>query len=243
MSLCLECIKVKRTGFLPAFIAGGILAALVPLVNMAFRSEFYMESSMPPLKILLDENWQMMAMFNILLVVAGTCLMYHLEYAENAIQRMCTLPVRESGMFFGKFVLALAACIMMLAIEAAAIAFCCVHWFGKDADLWNLAIEILKNFGYFFLLMLPVILCSLLIASLCENMWTSLGIGVLCVFIATMIPVKNFALSIFPYALPFQIFVGKTESIVRNYVIAGMLESVIAVAAEVVLLKIRRWFA
>ena len=33
MSLSLECKKVKRTGFIPAFLCGGILAAAVPIVN------------------------------------------------------------------------------------------------------------------------------------------------------------------------------------------------------------------
>ena len=35
MSLSLECKKAKRTGFIPAFLCGGILAAAVPIVNMA----------------------------------------------------------------------------------------------------------------------------------------------------------------------------------------------------------------
>ena len=39
MSLSLECKKAKRTGFIPAFLCGGILAAAVPIVNMAVRSE------------------------------------------------------------------------------------------------------------------------------------------------------------------------------------------------------------
>lgn len=41
MSLSLECKKAKRTGFIPAFLCGGILAAAVPIVNMAVRSEMY----------------------------------------------------------------------------------------------------------------------------------------------------------------------------------------------------------
>ena len=42
MSVSLECKKVKRTGFLPAFLGGGILAAAVPVINMAVRSEMYL---------------------------------------------------------------------------------------------------------------------------------------------------------------------------------------------------------
>ena len=38
MTFGLECKKVKRTGFIPTFIVGGLLAAGVPVVNMAVLS-------------------------------------------------------------------------------------------------------------------------------------------------------------------------------------------------------------
>ena len=69
MSLSLECKKAKRTGFMPAFLCGGILAAAVPIVNMAVRSEMYVGQQSSPMQILMGANWQMMAMLNILLVV------------------------------------------------------------------------------------------------------------------------------------------------------------------------------
>ena len=64
MSVSLECKKVKRTGFLPAFFGGGILAAAVPVINMAVRSEMYLNQQGSPIQILLGANWQMMAMLN-----------------------------------------------------------------------------------------------------------------------------------------------------------------------------------
>ena len=105
MSVSLECKKIKRTGFLPAFLGGGILAAAVPVINMAVRSEIYLNLPGNPIQILLGANWQMMAMLNVLLVVAGACLLYHTEYADNAMQKMKSLPIRESSIFLGKTVL------------------------------------------------------------------------------------------------------------------------------------------
>lgn len=96
MSLSLECKKAKRTGFIPAFLCGGILAAAVPIVNMAVRSEMYLGQQNSPMQILMGANWQMMAMLNILLVVAGSCLLYHTEFADNAMQKMKSLPIKES---------------------------------------------------------------------------------------------------------------------------------------------------
>lgn len=59
MSLSLECKKAKRTGFIPAFLCGGILAAAVPIVNMAVRSEMYVGQQSSPMQILMGANWQM----------------------------------------------------------------------------------------------------------------------------------------------------------------------------------------
>lgn len=239
MSFSLECKKVKRTGFTPVFISGGLLAAVVPVLNMTVRSENYLGLHATPVQILMDANWQMMAMLNILLIVAGACLMYHTEYADNAIQRMCTLPMKESSLFFGKVTLIVLMCIVILVIEAASVAFCSYHWFELTHEVW---IEIVKDFGYALLLMLPSAIGSLFIASACKNMWVSLGIGVVCVFTATMLPTKNFVLSLFPFALPFQIFAGTAENTACLFLIAAVVEILIIGIAEVLFLKVRRSF-
>ncbi len=239
MSFSLECKKVKRTGFTPAFLGGGLLAAIVPVLNMAVRSENYLGLHAAPVQILMDANWQMMAMLNILLIVAGACLMYHTEYADNAIQRMRTLPIKESKLFFGKVTLMALMCIVILAIEAASIAFCSYHWFELTDEVW---LEIMKSFGYALLLMLPSAFGSLFIASACKNMWVSLGIGVVCVFTATMLPAKNFVLSLFPFALPFQIFAGTAENTACSFLIAAVVEIIIIGTWEVLFLKVRRSF-
>ena len=239
MSFTLECRKIKRTGFVPAFVGGGILSALVPILDMALRSEMYIGRNSPPVEVLLDADWQMMAMFNILLVVTGACIMYSTEFAENAIQRMCTLPTTESVMFFGKAAVMTVAGIMVLVIEAGSVFYCSKYWFGQSISLYE---DTLKNFAFLFLMMFPAIMISLLIASACKNMWISLGISVLCIFTATMIPTQSFVLSLFPFALPFQTLVGKAPEIIYNYAFACLAETVVFAFAEVVFLKVRRSF-
>ena len=78
MSISLECKKVKRTGFLPAFFVGSILAAAVPVINMAVRSEIYLNQSGSPIQILLGANWQMKLPF----ISYRICRQ---RYAENEI--------------------------------------------------------------------------------------------------------------------------------------------------------------
>lgn len=239
MSVSLECKKAKRTGFLPAFFGGGILAAIVPVINMAVRSEMYLNLPGNPIQILLDANWQMMTMLNVLLVVAGACLLYHTEYADNAMQKMKSLPIRESSIFLGKAVLTIFMSLFVLVIEAGAVTFCAYHWFEIGNGFFS---ELCKYFGYSFLLMLPCVILSLLISEACKNMWVSLGIGVVCVFTATMLPTSNFALSLFPFAMPFQVFESTDLTQLTHYIYATIAEIVVLCLAQLAFVKVRRSF-
>lgn len=237
MSVLLECKKVKRTGFLPAFLGGGILAAAVPAVNMAVRSEIYQAHPGDPIQILLDANWQMMAMLNVLLAVAGACLLYHIEYADNAMRKMRSLPIRESSVFMGKAVLAAIVCFFVLAIEMGAVALCAYRWFQTGQSFFG---GVCRTLGYEFLLMMPCTVLALLISQMCENMWVSLGIGMVCVFTATMLPADNFILSLFPFAMPFQILAGRDAAQTTQYIYAVAAELLIFGLAELIYIRIRR---
>ena len=239
MSISLECKKVKRTGFLPAFFVGSILAAAVPVINMAVRSEIYLNQSGSPIQILLGANWQMMTMLNVLLVVAGSCLLYHTEYADNAMQKMKSLPIRESSIFFSKAVLTSFMSLFVLVIEAGAITFCSYRWFELGSGFFS---ELCKCSGYSFLLMLPCIILSLLISEACKNMWVSLGIGIVCVFTATMLPATNFVLSLFPFAMPFQIFASTDMTQSMHYICGAIAELAVCGLAQLIFVKARRSF-
>lgn len=239
MSFLLECKKIRRTGFLVAFLFGGILAAAVPIANMAVRSENYLWLSGTPVEILLNANWQMMAMLNILLVSAGACILYHTEYADNAFQKINTLPVSQSNVFFGKFILTLLVMIGVIAVEFAAVLFSAVHWFAENDTVFS---ELCKNFAFSLLMIIPCLVMSLIISSAFKNMWISLGISVVCVCAASMIPTDNFALTLFPFALPFQTLSSFSHDTTVNYIIAAFAEFGVLSAVECVFLKVRRSF-
>lgn len=241
MNTILEYKKIKRTGVLPGCLLGGCLAAFVPILELSVRSEQYANIPKPPLQIILQADWQMMAMLNMLLVIVISCMMYHTEYADNAIQRITTLPVREEEIFIGKTILLAGMCIVLLVIEMLSLTFCTLHWFG-GADGAFIK-DLLQNFGYSFCMLLPVAIISLMTASAWKNMWIPLGIDVVCVFMATMIPVKYFILSIFPFALPFQILEGAKTGKVVSYLIAAAAEVLLIGAAEMIFLKVRRSLA
>lgn len=240
MSMILECRKMKRTGIFPAFLAGGAAAAAVPVLNMTVRPELYVSRQGNPIGILLSGNWQMMAMLNILLTASGACLMYHTEYTGNAIEKAGTLPVKEISLFGGKAAFMTLMCVILLSIEAAGVAFCAYRWFVPSTEVLS---EGIKSFGYAFLLLLPAAFGALLIASACKNMWVCLGICVVCVFTATMLPTRHFILALFPFALPFQTLAETAEETARNFMAAAVIEVLIIGIAEALLLKVRRALA
>lgn len=237
MRFRLECQKIKRTGFLPALVGGGILAGAVPLLNMALRAGQYQELPGSPVAILLNANWQMMAMLNLLLAIAGACLLYNNEYAGGALQKMSTLPVSEHGIFLGKSLLLALGCLMMLVIEEAACALCCLHWFPAFPSL---PAELFKSFGFALLMLLPAALAALLVASLCENMWISLGICILGVFVAAMMPAGHSLLALFPFSLAFSTLSQGTGQEALGFAAAALAECLLFLSAELLLLKLRR---
>lgn len=237
MSLALEFKKMKRTGFFPAFLSGGILAAIIPAAELLFRRDSYTAGRESPLAMVLGSNWQMMAMLNILLTLSGACIMYHTEYANGGYDKMRSLPLNESMIFFEKVILITGMYGLLLFLEAAFSGLCISHWFAWYPGFTE---ELLKSFGYAFLLSLPAILMSLFLASVCRNMWVSLGIGVICVFTATLLPAKSFVLSLFPFALPFQTLAGTAQEYIPGFMTASILETAVLGIAELIYLKLRR---
>ena len=69
MNTALEYKKIRRTGIIPGCLLGGCLAAFIPILELAVRSEQYTNISQQPLSALLQADWQMMAMLNMLLVI------------------------------------------------------------------------------------------------------------------------------------------------------------------------------
>lgn len=241
MTLALECKKLKRTGFFPAMLAGGLVAALFPLVNTAVRPEMFVRQPLPALDILMQANGQMIAMLNLCLAVAGACILYHTEFSGNAMQKMESLPVRAGALFGYKCVLLLLALLAALVIEHIALAFCALHWFPEQSGLFT---ALLKNLEYSLALMTPPAVILMIVSSLCRNMWIPLGAGVTCIFAASMLPMDSRILSLFPFSLPFQTLMEAPDATWVFITLAGCAaELLLAVLAEAVILKARRYYA
>ena len=242
MSIAMECRKLKRTGFLPAVLGVGLLSAMIPVVNMAVRTELYVGRQEPPLQILMEANWQMMAMLNIFLIILAACVLYHTEFADNAVQKMDTLTLNPGSIFISKAIILAAAAAILTVLESAGFAACIFKWFGLPEGCW---LELAKNMGYSLAFTLPAVILMLAIGSACRNMWISLGIGVAGLFVVIIIPPDMLAKSglyMFPFALPFQLIWDADGPGALNLLYAAGAEVLIFVGAEALYLKVRRYF-
>lgn len=236
MKLFIEIKKLKSTGFVICFLAGGVIAGLLPILNTAFRTELFINLSDPPLTTLIHANNQMMIMLNLILIICGSCIMYHTEYSEHALRKMLSLPIPPESIFLAKAVLLTLSHSLILVLEYSALTFCAGHWFEITNDFWSLLI---KNAFYTALLTLPSILCILLIASACRNIWVSLGIGIIFLSLSSSMTNGPFLLRLCPFITPFQTFV-QTEKDALSYITASVAETLILGAAAVIFSRKRR---
>ncbi|HBA50430.1 MAG TPA: ABC transporter permease [Lachnospiraceae bacterium] len=233
----LETRKLKRTGYVPAFLGGGVLAGLVPVLNMAVRSEIYVTQSGSPFQILMDANWQLMAQLNILLLVCGACILYHTEYAENGIQRAETLPMKASGLFPGKLCILFCSCLLPLCLETLSLLFCCVRYFPREPELGSI---LLKGIGFELALLLPTAAAMLFLSSLCRNLWMCLGTGVILVFFSSMLRFGDFLMAVIPFAAPYRMLHQFSSAEAWLLLSAAAAEVVLFYAAEMIYTKLRR---
>lgn len=238
MTLRLERKKCKRTGYFYLYPIGGLLAAAFPVVQMLLRADTFTSQAASPMAVLLDANWQMMGMLNMLVSICGASLMYHTEYADHGMQKMDVLPVRTGALFLGKCALAAWMLAVMIAIETAALVFCERYWFPAVSLDWRFVLP----FALFqWIAALPTVLLMLAIASVCKNMWISLGIGVILVFTMSIFLQESSTLYYLPFASPYltwdTVLAGGRPALTLGVFTA---ESILAVLLGLLLQKIRR---
>ena len=243
MILKLELKKLRRTGIVLFILAAAAAAALFPVINMAARSEMFVHQRDTPLNILLDANWQLMAMINLLFLLCAASLIFHTEFADNAASKMDALPISAPRMFLGKLTILVLAAGISLLIEFASLAFCLARWYGQTLFSPEVLILMLKNLAFSWALLLPSCTLLLVIASIFRNMWISLGIGVIGIFTATMIPSFSSlkALTLFPLALPFQsLGDGALAPGAARLLLAALMETIVFLAGEIIFIHLRR---
>lgn len=237
MKLSIELKKLKSTGLILAILTGGMAAALLPVLNTWFRTELFTSLPDSPLVVLLDANSQMMIMLNLILMICGSCILYHTEYSEHALRKMLSLPITPESLYLQKAVILILGLLFLLILESSALVFCTSHWFTITEDFWIL---LLKSALYSAFLSLPSILLMLLIASACQNMWVSLGTGVIFLSLASSLTEGPFLLRLCPFITPFQTLV-QTEGEALSYIGGAAAEILILGITAVIFTRRRRY--
>lgn len=239
MSVSLELRKIRRTGLLPGMLAGGLLAGAFPILNIAVRPDTFLAMQGSPLSILFSQNWSMLGMLNLFFLIIGACILYHMEYADGAMEKMKALPLSQGGMFAAKTLLLWAMSCVVLILELLAMGFCAWHWFSAT----DIILPLLKEFGYQFMMLLPACIFMMLISSLCRNLWIALGIGVILLFtVIATITMDYFAVKLLPFSLPLSSFI-EAGADGWQYLVAAGGESILLAFAEGILIPARRRFA
>ena len=235
MNPMLEYKKLKRTWLLPVLILGGLLAASLPVIDLWVRADSIVNPSIPPLENLMNSNWMLVAMLNSFLMVLGACIIYHVEFAGNAIQRMDTLPIRPWSIFLSKLILLAIALVIVFVIEGVSLYFCAWKWFSIENGM---LISLVKLLAYAFLLSLPVLSLMLAVSSVCKNMWITVGIGVIGLFAAMLLQYVE-GMQYFPFLMPYQ---PTFNGIVADSMlcIAAAAETVLFSGVGILLSKVRR---
>lgn len=239
MTIRIEYIKLRKSGYFCVILAGGLLASAFPVVNMILRTETFINMESEPYRILMEANWQMMAMFNVLISVCGACLMYYIEYSENGLQKMEMLPVSRMKLFLGKFVIAVLGMGFLMGMEHLCLMGCMSYWFP---DCGFRLTEFLQGVVFQWYAEIPTVMLMLVIASMCRNMWMSLGIGVILVFTVSVLPQEHPVFSLFPFSSPFQIYasVAENERLALFFIVCAA-ETLFFGVGEYLLQKFRRF--
>lgn len=209
MLISMEYRKLKSTGFVPAFLAGGLLAALIPAINTGARPDTFTSLPGDPLSILLNANAQMILLLQMILVVCGACIMYHTEYADRALRHMLALPLRPSAMCLCKFIVLLVLAFLQTALMtglyfvSAGIASSStgVSLMAEPSEVFALA-------GLLFLSALPMLAVYWMLAVCLQTPVFSITAG-LASMVPTVLMINTKVWYLYPPCYPFYIVTWK----------------------------------
>lgn len=171
----LEIHKQKRTGVISVLLVVGILGAFYAFLNFIVRKETLLNLPLPPMDVLLTQLYGMIMVLNMFGIVVSACMIYNMEFVGNAIKKLYMLPLSNSKVYLSKF--SILTVMLMVAVLLQNISLIII---GKTyLPTGTFEIGTLTQFAvYSFITAMPVLSLMLLVCSRFENMWVTLGIGV-----------------------------------------------------------------
>ena len=170
-TLIIELKKEKRTSIILLMPTLGLLGGAYALLNFIVRKDTLLSLPLAPMTILLTQLYGMIMTLNLF----AACMIYNIEYKGNAVKKMYVLPIHVPAMYLCKFLIL--TVLLSIAITLQDLALTKIGITNLPRGSFELHTLICFAL-YAFITAMPVLSFMLFIASLFENMWISLGIGV-----------------------------------------------------------------
>ncbi len=231
--IALELKKEKRTGLITILFVTGILGALYVLLNYKIRGNTLLNMPLDPMDVLLTQLYGMIMVLNMFAIVIATSIAYNMEFSGFAIKKMYVLPISMWKIYVSKFLIIISAFLVAVVIQNTALL-----WIGVN----KLEANSFDN-GVFFMFVLysyitslPVVSFMLMISSVFENLWVTIGIGVAGFLSAVALQSEslNF-LMIHPFIVMFKPAVAMTAKMDVDVALLAVIETMVFFSIGIVI--------
>lgn len=231
--ISLELKKEKRTGLIPVMLASGMLGSIYVIINFAVRGEALLNMPAEPMDILLTQLYGMLMVLNMFSLVVATSIAYSMEFTGFAIKKMYVLPISLWKIYVSKFLVIITGFLISIIFENVGLA-----WIGiSKLDIGIFRSDVFVLFIlYSYLTSLPVASFMLLVSSVSENIWVTIGIGV-AGFLSGMALVNisdSHLMMLHPFIIMFKPAVAMSANIDVGVMCAAIIETFIFFAIGIV---------
>lgn len=174
-TLLIELKKCKRSGVILTMLTMGVVGALYGVTYFILRKNSLLSLPVPPMVILLSQVYGLIMVINMFAVIVATCIIYNIEHRGNAIKNIYMLPIKVTHIYASKFLIIIV--LFFICIVTQNMAMGAIGMNFLEAGTFD-PIKLLSFTLNSFITSLPVMSLMLFVSSRCENMWTTLGVGV-----------------------------------------------------------------
>jgi len=235
MGITIEWKKLKRSGYFQTVVIGGLITGFIPVLQLLVRERIVSNDGADIMAWLIHMNWNLIVMIQSIINIVAACILYHIEYEERGNCKMAVLPIKSERMHWNKWLILMFTNLYVIVCVYASFVCCMKYWYSGVGGWSHLLTE------QMIMEVLAAVPCSMfmLLAAYCTtNLWMSLGIGVIALFLASMIRGSQKIVAAYPFSLA---FVNVKEYILPISTLGGVLVLWSAAAAILSLIVVHKW--
>lgn len=224
-SINIEMKKLRRAGVLNTLLFAGIAGAFYAALNWFVRKDYLLSVDINPMTALLTQLYGVISLLNVFAIIVSTSNIYSIEYKNNGLRKMKTLPIKSANLFIQKLIILVGVLALSYCIEFASLALLGGKYLPVDTfDIFVL----IKFASYTFLIILPCLIFMLIISMLSTNMWIPVGIGIIGLFSGmSMIGIENKISYLNPFVLLLKPAMNLTTEIDMSIIIISIMEIIV----------------